>query len=1007
MRRDSNKNASQTDPMSEFPEVQQLFLNETVRLHGLGYSHASQHCALCGTAVGANASQEDGRPNRFFRCKDCGLFLQCMSCCLERHTHSPLHFLEEWNGEFWTRISLKSLGLVVQLGHEGFKCKRPQPAVRHITVVDTTGIHEVDYHFCGCSRSDHANALQQFMRHEWYPASKTDPDTVATFRVLDLFRLLNVVGNVNSRDFITALERLTDATVKTGLKWLPVGDRYKAFLLMSRQYAFLQRARRAARGHDHKGIIATAQGECMVKCWPCPHDGRNLAPNWRNVDPKYLYRLVLAMDANFKMKNRIRARERDDPSLGPGWGAFVEPKAYKKHLRGYVAEKDISTCIAFAALTQKDTRNTAGLRVSGVGGVVCARHECIRPNGLGDLQKGERYANMDYILLSAVKGFDGQELTLSYDIACQWKKNFKERMEHLPKELHIDLDAIDVDSGLPVWHALAHEELCAVLNSLNYIMGVGKTDGEGIERLWAFLNGCSYQTKEMGLGNRADTVEDKLDSHNFLKNLGQADSLRRKLIVAIAERARQVEAFKDINKTVPSEKRAEWQQLIDAFAADHSKPNPYMLTNSGGPTEAEIRALLKQEEQQAVQKGELPLHATSATAFLAGGLQLEETQRRIKGEIAGRHVTADRESKIQEYRLALLAKLRKFRELQSIYTPAAVRAIAAEEAGRDGELPPPNPEHIRLWLPSELAASQRAGGGCQHNVADMEARLREGQCSNALVDIRGRLHTKRYLINFRNDNLTGQKKTTRAFTIIEQLGDRVDISSRKYTDARTALTRLWGAEYAPHLRVLKPADLRLEGEESRDPGAAAASDRAAMKKLARAGNRGAQPMRSDASSSKTAGVSWIWISPGALDESEKDLHESLRVEWSRAKARKNRWDEEVELLREEMRRVLRYLVWETGRWERLGREAADRSDVTPDLRDGLRAYAAKQADMHRELGSLFQGEMGQTVEEATASAIASGFGADDEGLAPLFTQGTFHLIYDSARYILIVALAAE
>jgi Kyakuja-Dileera-Zisupton transposase len=50
----------------------------------------------------------------------------------------------------------------------------------------------------------------------------------------------------------------------------------------------------------------------------------------------------------------------------------------------------ISTCIAFAALTQKDTRNTAGLRVSGVGGCVCARHECMRPNGLGDLQKGER-----------------------------------------------------------------------------------------------------------------------------------------------------------------------------------------------------------------------------------------------------------------------------------------------------------------------------------------------------------------------------------------------------------------------------------------------------------------------------------------------------------------------------------------------------------------------------------------------------------------------------------------
>jgi hypothetical protein len=36
------------------------------------------------------------------------------------------------------------------------------------------------------------------------------------------------------------------------------------------------------------------------------------------------------------------------------------------------------------------------------------------------------YANMDYILTSALAGFDLMELTLSYDIACQWRKNFAE-----------------------------------------------------------------------------------------------------------------------------------------------------------------------------------------------------------------------------------------------------------------------------------------------------------------------------------------------------------------------------------------------------------------------------------------------------------------------------------------------------------------------------------------------------------------------------------------------------
>ncbi|KAJ7040183.1 hypothetical protein C8F04DRAFT_912963, partial [Mycena alexandri] len=865
-------------------------------------------------------------------CRDCGVFLQCKNCCLDRHTLTPLHFLEaRMNGtdSFGLARRSRTSGLIYQLGHEGRRCKFPQPFVRSLTVIDTNGVHEIKYQFCACSRSDNATNLKQFLRNTWYPASFTDPDTCATFKALDTFRLLNVVANVNARDFVTTLERLTDATAKTGLRWIP--DRYKAFLMMTRQWAFLQRLRRAARCHDPRGIVATKCGECMVNCWSCPFHGRNTPSDWQSVDPKYryLFRLILAMDANFKMKNRIRAREHDDPSLGPGWGAFVEPKEYQKHLRKY-----ISTCIAFAALTQKETRNTAGQRISGVGGVVCARHECMRPNGLGDLQKGERYANMDYILMSALADFDGKELTISYDIACQWKKNLAVRMSQLPEYLQLDLDAIDLDTGLPVWHALAHEELCATLNSLNYIPGVGRSDGEGIERLWAWLNGCSYQTKEMGLGNRADTVEDKLDAHNFLKNIGQADALRRKLIVALAERARQVEAFKEINKSIPAEKRAEWQKKIDAFTEDRNGPTPYTYTNRGGPTEAEIRASLKKREQEEAKTGQAPLHATSATAFLSAGLQLEETQRRIKAQLAVPNLTADRESKIHEYRIAFMVKLRSFRELQVVYTPGAVRMLKAEEAKREADLPAPSPEHIRLWLPSELPEHEQSGSGCQRNVAAMEAELRQGQCSNALVVMRNLLHCKRYLITFRNDNLGGQKKTTRAHTILAQLGERVDVDAHKYRDARVALTRLKGRDYAPELKELKAGDLTLEGEEERDPGEAARSDREAVKRLGRiSGGTHAQPLRNDASAKKPPGVSWIWMAPGALDGGEEGLHEctclccsrvgilliaenyaALRVEWSRAKARKKRWEEEVELLREEMRRILRYLQWEQDRW---------------------------------------------------------------------------------------------
>jgi hypothetical protein len=60
-----------------------------------------------------------------------------------------------------------------------------------------------------------------------------------------------------------------------------------------------------------------------------------------------------------------------------------------------------------------------------------------------------------------------------------------------------------------------------------------------------------------------------------------ADSLRRKLIIAIAECARQVAAFKEINKSIPSETQAKWQNEINAFTADRSALNPYLLANKG------------------------------------------------------------------------------------------------------------------------------------------------------------------------------------------------------------------------------------------------------------------------------------------------------------------------------------------------------------------------------------------------------------------------------------------
>ncbi|KAJ7807053.1 hypothetical protein B0H13DRAFT_2386681 [Mycena leptocephala] len=971
---------SSDNPISEFKDVQEDMVHELLRLCGLGDSMTNPQCTIChvklDSTLPAMAPATDSDDHRIFKCPDCGEFIQCKNCCVERHSMMPLHFPKVWNGKFWADTTLKSLGLVYQLGHQGAPCPTPVTMVRSLVVMDTTGIHQVRYRRCGCDRSDTTNPVRQLLRNAWFPATATDPDTCATFKLLELFRLLNVVGNVNGQDFVTCLERSTNTLNSTGMDKVP--DRYKAFLRMAREYAFLLRVIRAGRGHDPAGLTATKQGECAVDCWTCPHEGRNLPEGWRDVDPKfgYLYKLILAVDTNFKLKNRMRANERDDPSLGPGWGYFVEPTRYKDHLRKYVAEIDVSTCIAFAALTQKETRNTAGLRVSGVGGCVCARHECVRPNGFGDLQKGERYANMDYIVMSALAGFDLKELTISYDIACQWRKNLLARICKLPADMQLDFEEFLFECGLPVWHASSHEGECAAKNSLSFVPGVGKSDGEGIERLWSELNAFAFHTKTMGLGHRADTLEDKIDHHNFMKNLGQADILRRKLMVAIAERARQVAAWKEVNKSVPSEVRAAWQELIDAFLANKNLPNPYMLSGNDSPTESQIRVALKRDEEEAAAKGTAPLHGTSATAFLTAGLQLEDSQRRIKAQLAGTAlVTADRESKLQEHRLALQAKLRPFRVLQHIYTPAVIHAVDREERARNPDAAPVRAENVRLFLPSQLTEAERAGG-CQEGLAEMEAKLREAQCGDALVKLRSRLHAKRHVLYWKAGNVGGQHGATRSQTLVGQITDRINATADKYRDARRALHSLKGADHAPHFQELKAANLTLDGDV-RD------TETAARKRLAMiSAGKGARNPRHISGTSRRV-MSWIWAADGALDAAEEDLHESLRVEWSRAKARKTRWDEEVHILREEMRRILCYLEWETGAWE--ARREGVAEAVTPAIRAGMQAYVAKQADIRARLRGFFWTQLNLSLGDAVAASVRDSALEDSDALNTLFT----------------------
>ncbi|KAJ7106119.1 hypothetical protein C8R43DRAFT_906260, partial [Mycena crocata] len=924
----------------------QRFLDEIMRHEGLGDAIDELACSSCKTAYSP--------ASRRFRCKDCGTFVQCLSCCVSRHALTPLHRLEEWTtGGYWIATTLQALNFIYQLGHGGHPCPHPAPTIRTMVIMDESYIHSVDYRYCACNSDQPALNLEQLLRNGWYPATTVDPATCTTFSSLELFRLLCVIGNINVHDYVSTLERQTNAA---NAKSVP--DRYKAYGLMSRQWNWLIRMKRAGCCHNPDGIYATKQGECAVGCWTCLLDGVNLPEGWRNVAPefRFLYMLILAMDTNFRLKSRLRANQREDLPLGPGWGHLLNEGPYKEHLKDYVAEKDVSTCIAFVALLQKDTRMTTGLRCSGV---VCARHELVRPLGIGDLQKGERYANMDYILLSAVIGITALYLAISYDIACQWKINLATRMVDMPDELKLDMKKVKVSYALPVWHAAAHERKCQVQNLLTYQVGVAWTDGEGIERTWSALNPLAWATKEMGPGARHDTIDEKVDHHNWEKNINQGTTLPRKLVLALDERDRQVAAFQDVDDPLPSDVRQKWQKVIDDWVRDPTMPNPYEVEDGkeGGPTEAAIKLALTQEEAKEAAAGGGKLHGSSVTSFLVAGLQLEDAQHRIRQEAKGRTLLpADQKQVVNEMRISFFIKLRKFRKLQEIYMPAAAHEVQAEEEARDSEMPPPEAEDIKLYLPSELGENVR-DDGCRRGLPAMEAKLREGQCSDSIRNVRNRLHAKHHLLTYRDTNVVGQRAATRAYTLIERITERIEWSARKYKWARAALIALRGAGECTQWKELEARDIQLDEERE--------VDARARQRLGNVGTR--YRRKGPALSSKKKYLSWIWTEGGGPGEEEGQIHDSVRVEWSKAKARKERWEEEVRLLREEMRRVLRTLRWHAEWWERKRGNRSDR--ISWELCAGLDAYASRQAVLHRAISRRLKKAWETSREQVVRMAL--------------------------------------
>ncbi|KAJ6449237.1 hypothetical protein C8R47DRAFT_999277 [Mycena vitilis] len=894
-----------------------------------------------------------GCPTPAFRCRDqdcVGGQLFCKPCLLLRHSALPLHWIEEWTGRNFLRRNLKELGLRVQLGHAplgvggtgGKMCTFGRAIHKDFVVLHTNGIHRVNAFSCGCGTGEEVR--DQLLDACWFPATPLEPQTCCTFTMLRYFHALNTVGKVSGYDYYRTLELLTDNTGNGNFSATPQAPADKT-------NTKLPLFKRGGRVHAPSGIEGTADGELAQFCHACPQPGLNLPAGWKEEprETAFKYYLHLGQDANFRARGRIVSSDKKDPTLGQGLAYFVDKIPYTEHIKHYVNQEEISSCSGFAAMFLANLKRVKGLRTSGVGGVTCIRHNMWRPNGMGDLQKGERYCNMDWIFASSLRNSEILYIIFTYDINCQYFKTFWDRMRKLPEYLHLNIPAANVFFYVPNFHLPPHKDECHGPFSLHFAPGAGLSNGEGIEQNWASSNGAASQTKQMGPGSRQDTLDDILGAHNYSKTLALGRILLKRMgeaLKAAVKHRKALDAFtaglESAQKGITGKWAAEeerWQ--IARREPDCSVPCPYRVTKKG-KTMKDVELELAKEEFEKTASDIPVVHESSRSMFVVTGMELEETQRVLEMDVkAKKAATTFQELDFQKRRNAVQRSIERFRALQEIYMPGLLDELPPEQQRLLKANAKKEVETVKLFLPSALEPQARANA-CAPGIADIEERLRCAEAGDALEGLRGGLRMRTVTNCFKVVNVTGQHANTRAQGIQHLVDVRIHLAKLRYRWARGAYASLAGpGGWTQQLRVLEDEDVRALNERALTREEKADEERmresGALNELQRGGVAAAGVV---VQGEGTRTLSWIWYSSGGAGMGEREQTEAAdEAEWLKARARAMRWREEVILLEEEMRRSIESSKYMAQTWEERSSARADEEGIAPELVEGLAGYA--------------------------------------------------------------------
>ncbi|KAF8966729.1 hypothetical protein BDZ97DRAFT_1756333 [Flammula alnicola] len=591
------------------------------------------------------------------------------------------------------------------------------------------------------------------------------------------------------------------------------------------------------------------------------------------------------------------------------------------------------------------------------------------------------------------------DLLISYDISCAYSIHATERFSGTPYLRDVAKDIALARWLIPLVHVQNHKDNCTYLHSSAYTPNACHFHGETAEHFWPTGNQLGGQTRQMNSGHRHDTHIDHFGDWNFKKMVNLPNALYNDLIHAKKLYDIKCEIFKGLSKQYVDQIQ-NWNQTDRAWRTleGNEVQSVYRHNQKNVPSESQIYQMLINElgsdSSPSLTDG-TTTSQKSVAYFIHDGLLIRSAQLDVKAKLMFYKVENSEplKAEIEGARLKLRTRIDRWRSVQKRIMPQVGDHVARQStAGKTIN----KPEEERLFLPSDLSDEDRASI-IPIIFSDIERKLLEGRAFDTLRDLRTIVKTLTNLYDEKGQNY-GQVRQTRASARIQEVVSLRDSNINEYNSTRDALIKLGGIEEDdPILRHLTKQDTyqkrtnikRTVGDTYRhdgllwaNRGVTSGTQQAhlpqsstagvlpsgistigtqgskAKKRRHIAGRKMPKPKKrrtekgmvtdgdkSDTEKKKKADrkEGWLWrIRPTSRlteDELREWLEEGDRVQWFRAEAEMQRWQEEWEIKQVEFLRCIRYFEQMSITWN----ELATRSS------GGKAAYAKKKSAMFHEM----------------------------------------------------------